>query len=66
MDGHETLSGLKENHYKINILALSMYDGENSNYKKCFKAEQGYILKDCDPSELQMALQALVTKSLLF
>lgn len=66
MDGHETTIWIRENNYKINILALSMYDDENSIIKMFKAGAKGYILKDCDPSELRSALQALVTKGFYY
>ena len=61
-DGYETSVWLKKNHPGIKILALSMYDNENSIIRMFKAGAKGYILKDCDPSELQIALNALVTK----
>jgi two-component system invasion response regulator UvrY len=66
MDGHETAIWIRENHYNINVLALSMYDDENSIIKMFKSGAKGYILKDCDPSELKIALQALVTKGFYY
>ena len=66
MDGHETAIWIRKNHYNINVLALSMYDDENSIIKMFKAGAKGYILKDCDPSELKIALQALVTKGFYY
>ncbi len=62
MDGHETALWIRQNNFKISILALSMYDDENSIIKMFKAGAKGYILKDCDPSELKTALEALTTK----
>ena len=66
MDGHKTAIWIRENHYNINILALSMYDDENSIIKMFKAGAKGYILKDCDPSELKTALHSLVTKGFYY
>ena len=66
MDGHETAIWIRENNFKISVLALSMYDDENSIIKMFKAGAKGYILKDCDPSELKTALQALVTKGFYY
>jgi DNA-binding NarL/FixJ family response regulator len=66
MDGHEAAIRIRENHYNINVLALSMYDDETSIIKMFKAGAKGYILKDCDPSELKIALQALVTKGFYY
>ena len=51
MDGHETAIWIRENNFKISVLALSMYDDVNSIIKMFKAGAKGYILKDCDPSE---------------
>jgi two-component system, NarL family, invasion response regulator UvrY len=66
MDGHKTAIWIRENHYNINVLALSMYDDENSIIKMFKAGAKGYILKDCDPSELKTALNSLVTKGFYY
>lgn len=66
MDGYEAAKWIKENHYKINVLTLSMYDDESSVIKMFKAGAKGYILKDCDPSELEIALEALVTKGFYY
>ena len=66
MDGHETAIWIRENNFKISVLALSMYDDENSIIKMFKAGAKGYILKDCDPSELKTALQALVIKGFYY
>ncbi len=66
MDGYETATWIRENKLKIIILALSMYDDENSIIKMFKAGAKGYILKDCDPSELKTALEALVTKGFYY
>ncbi len=66
MDGHETAIWIRENNFKISILALSMYDDENSIIKMFKAGAKGYILKDCDPAELKTALEALVTKGFYY
>ncbi|KAA9034545.1 response regulator transcription factor [Ginsengibacter hankyongi] len=65
-DGYETSVWLKKNYPAIKILALSMYDNENSVIRMFKAGAKGYILKDCDPSELKNALHALVTKGFYY
>jgi DNA-binding NarL/FixJ family response regulator len=45
MDGYETTQWLKEKHPEIKVLALSMYDHENSIIKMLKAGAKGYILK---------------------
>jgi DNA-binding NarL/FixJ family response regulator len=62
MDGYDTAQWLKENHPDIKVLALSMYDNENSIIRMLKAGAKGYILKDCEPSELKAAIDAVVSK----
>ncbi len=62
MDGYETTQWLKENHPEVNVLALSMYDNENSIIKMLKCGAKGYILKDSDPAILKAAIDAVLTK----
>lgn len=62
MDGYETAIWLKKNHPEIKVLALSMYDNENAIIRMFKAGAKGYILKDCDPTELRTALDSIVRK----
>ncbi len=66
MDGYEACLWLKNNHPEIKVLALSMYDQENSVIRMFKAGAKGYILKDCDPSELKAALSAVVSKGFYY
>ena len=66
MDGYETCLWLKRNYPKIKVLALSMYDNENAIIRMFKAGAKGYILKDCEPAELRLALDALVTKGFYY
>jgi DNA-binding NarL/FixJ family response regulator len=61
-DGYEATRWLKENKPLIKVLALSMYDDENAIMKMLKNGARGYILKDSEPGELRMALDAVVNK----
>ena len=62
MDGYETAQWIKEQHPDIKVLALSMYDNENSIIRMLKSGAKGYILKDSEPAELKAAIEALVSK----
>jgi DNA-binding NarL/FixJ family response regulator len=66
MDGYETTLWLKENHPEVKVLALSMYDHENSIIRMFKAGAKGYILKDCDPAELRAALDDIATKGFYY
>ncbi|PRY09837.1 LuxR family two component transcriptional regulator [Pontibacter ummariensis] len=61
MDGFETAKWLQENHPDVKILALSMSNDEETVLRMLKCGVDGYILKNADPSELRMALDALET-----
>ena len=62
MDGYVTAQWIKENQPDIRVLALSMYDNENSIIRMLKHGAKGYILKDSEPAELKAAIDALMTK----
>jgi len=62
MDGYETTQWLKTNYPDIKVLALSMYDNENSIIRMLKAGAKGYILKDSEPAELREAIDALISK----
>ena len=59
MDGFDTCNWLKLNHPSIKVLALSMSDTETSIIRMLKCGAKGYILKDCEPSELNRAIIAI-------
>jgi two-component system invasion response regulator UvrY len=66
MDGYETALWLKKNYPLVKVLALSMYDNENAIIRMFKAGAKGYILKDCDPSELRMALDSINRKGFYY
>jgi two-component system, NarL family, invasion response regulator UvrY len=66
MDGYETALWLKKNYPLIKVLALSMYDNENAIIRMFKAGAKGYILKDCDPSELRSALDSINGKGFYY
>ena len=66
MDGYETALYLKHHYPEIQVLALSMYDDENAIIRMLRNGAKGYILKDCDPSELKDALNSLLQKGFYY
>jgi len=66
MDGYETALWLKHNYPCIKTLALSMYDTDNSIIRMLKNGVKGYILKDIEPGELKLALQAVMQKGFYY
>lgn len=62
LDGFSTAQWLKQTYPLIKILALSMYDNENSIIRMFKAGATGYILKDCEPHELKDALDSVMQK----
>lgn len=66
MDGFETAEWLRKNHPSVAVLALSMYDYENSIIRMLKAGAKGYILKDSHPAELQHAINSILTKGFYY
>jgi two-component system invasion response regulator UvrY len=61
MDGFQTAAAVRDKYPSIHVLALSMYNDEFAVLKMIRSGARGYLLKDCDPSELQRAIAALMS-----
>ena len=66
MDGFETTLWLKEHHPDVKVLALSMYDNEQSIIRMLRNGAKGYILKETEPKEFRSALDAVLTKGFYY
>ena len=62
MDGYDTAQWLKQTYPLIKVLALSMYDNENSIIRMFKAGAKGYILKDSEPHELKAALDSIIKR----
>lgn len=59
MDGFETAVWMQEHHPGVKILALSMSDDDETVLRMLKCGVDGYVLKNVDPAELRMALDAM-------
>jgi DNA-binding NarL/FixJ family response regulator len=66
MDGFATAEWLRDNQPQILVMALSMQDDEQSLIKMVKAGAKGYLLKNVHPTELEMALNALVKNGSYF
>lgn len=66
MDGYETSCWLRRHYPEIKILALSMYDTDNSIVRMLKNGVKGYILKDSEPAELKIALESVIQKGFYY
>ena len=62
MDGFETTLWLKQHHPDVRVLALSMYDNEQSIIRMLKNGARGYILKETEPKEFKCALDSVIGK----
>lgn len=62
MNGYEATEWLKNNHPSVHVIALSMYDDENSIIRMLRSGARGYLLKDCEPAEMRRAIEAVLAK----
>ena len=62
MNGYETTLWLKNNYPEVKVVALSMYDDEQSVIRMIKNGARGYILKDTRPQDLHYELDSVLTK----
>lgn len=62
MDGMETTLWLKQNYPQIKVLALSMLDEETTIITMIRNGAKGYVLKDCEPDELNAAITSVLER----
>jgi len=62
MDGYATAAWLRANHPGIRVLALSTMDADTTIIKMIQQGARGYLLKDADPQELQIAFEEILAK----
>ncbi|NTS40103.1 response regulator transcription factor [Flavisolibacter sp. BT320] len=62
MDGVESTLWLKQNYPQVKVLALSMLDEEGTIIAMIRNGAKGYVLKDCEPEELDTAITAVLEK----
>ena len=66
MDGYATTKWLTQHYPLVKVLALSMYDYETAIIRMLQCGAKGYILKDCEPLELQMAITSLFNNGFFY
>ncbi|HVY73808.1 MAG TPA: response regulator transcription factor, partial [Puia sp.] len=62
MDGYATAAWLRSHYPEIHVMALSTMDTDLSIIKMIHQGARGYILKDADPKELQIAFDEIMDK----
>lgn len=66
MDGLETTKYLKMNNINIKVIALSMMKNDMIVIRMLKNGAKGYLLKDCEPSELQQCILDVYNKGYYF
>jgi DNA-binding NarL/FixJ family response regulator len=62
MDGYATAAWLRTNYPDIRVIALSTMDSDTTIIKMIRQGARGYILKDAEPRELQLAFEEILAK----
>ena len=62
MDGYATAAWLRSHYPEIRVMALSTMDSDMAIIKMIHQGARGYILKDADPKELQLAFDEIIDK----
>jgi two-component system, NarL family, invasion response regulator UvrY len=63
IDGFETTKWLQKNYPQIKVLVLSMLSDETTIIKMFRLGAKGYLLKNTEPAELKLALDAITNKN---
>lgn len=66
MNGYVTSQHIKARWPEVKVLALSMYDNEESILKMLRHGANGYVLKDISPGELRDAIIYLLSHSFFY
>ena len=60
MDGHETSALLQKQYPNIKVLMLTMYDSELALVRLLQAGVKGFLKKDANPAELQLAIRSVM------
>ena len=63
IDGFETTKWLQKNYPHIKVLVLSMMSDEGTIIKMFRLGAKGYLLKNTEPAELKLAMDAIIDKN---
>ncbi|RYZ74517.1 MAG: response regulator transcription factor [Proteobacteria bacterium] len=65
-DGFESTLWLKENFPLVRVLALTMYEDEDSVIRMIKNGARGYVVKDIEPQHLKYAIDAIYLKGFYY
>jgi two-component system invasion response regulator UvrY len=62
MDGFALAAWVRQHHPTLKILILSMFDDDISVIRMLRLGAKGFVLKDCEPTDLRKAIEGLLLK----
>ncbi|RYF85852.1 MAG: response regulator transcription factor [Chitinophagaceae bacterium] len=65
-DGFESTCWLKENFPLVKVLALTMYEDEDSVIRMIRNGARGYVVKDIEPQHLKSAIDSVCSKGFYY
>jgi len=66
LNGLQTALWLQQNHPEIHVIVLSMFEDEDTVINMMKTGIKGYLLKDAEPAEFKMALDAVRENDMYF
>jgi DNA-binding NarL/FixJ family response regulator len=66
MDGYVTTSWLRDHYPDVKVLALSTMNTETAIIKMIRSGAKGFVLKDAEPSELQLAFEEVIRRGYFY
>lgn len=66
MDGYSTTVWLRNNYPAVKVLALSTMDSETAIIKMIRSGAKGYVLKDAEPEEWQLAFEEVMSSGFFY
>jgi len=66
MDGYSTMEEISRKYKEHKVIALSMYDSEQSIFRMIKAGAKGYLLKESQPKELIAAIESVNTLGIYY
>lgn len=66
MDGYSTMEEISRKYKEHKVIALSMYDSEQSIFRMINAGAKGYLLKESQPKELIAAIESVNTLGIYY
>lgn len=66
MDGFATIKWLQQNYPEINVIIISMFEGEENVLALIRSGAKGYLMKDAEPQEFKQALDTVANSQIYY